>query len=204
MDATAVAMYGIKIGAITSLVAATLGVIAVLVSTFLAEPLKIKAQNKAKADNLRLALYKEMVFNFLWLDSVEHGDWDTFSELPVTSIINQIEPNLRRECYEQAINGQLETFYQLKESILFHNIYSTLSDVPRTNAAAIRDRQQTQQKIYPAIYTACRVYVITVAQAFDDGRLDKEFLRKAVDELMSTLVIQRAQHYREWSLEGEG
>ena len=174
------------------------------VTAFFAEPTKLYFQNRARLNNLRLALYKEMVYNFLWLDFVERGNWDEQSDASVTSVI-EIEGNTRRECYEQAITSQLDAFYQLKEAILFNDIYATLGNVSRWNHDALRDSElHRQKKVHPALFTAVRSYVISVAKGFDDSSLDKGFLRKAVDEKLYSLVLERAQHYHEWSAQGEG
>jgi len=102
-----------------------IGTISGFLIAFLAEPIKIHFQNQAKSRNLRIAIYKEIFFNYSLIKWHFEND----------SIHNYTEEGkylLQTECYKYAINQELSLFYQLNEAISVNAIYGyymALSDV---------------------------------------------------------------------------
>ena len=175
------------------------------VTAFFAEPVKLYFQNRDKLKSLRTALYKETISNFVWLDFIDHGNWDRDSDLSVKIVVDQIEPNLRDDCYRQHIATQADTFYQLKEAILFGNLYGTLSNIHHFRDDAVtQEKQKEQGMVFSGLHTACRTYVFLVVGAFDDGTLDRGFLSEIVDDQTHRLVMERANRYHKRSSKGEG
>ena len=78
---------------------------------FFAEPVKNYYEHNAKLEDLRIALYKEMYINFLFLrgltpEGYSLSKWRTdFSEF-----------TLRIECYKHALENEVALFYQLNEA----------------------------------------------------------------------------------------
>jgi hypothetical protein len=88
-----------------------IGTLSGFIIAFFAEPVKTYFQNSAKLEDLRIALYKELLINYLSLknlvsDGYSLSQWRTdFSEF-----------TLRNECYKHALENEISLFYQLNEA----------------------------------------------------------------------------------------
>lgn len=82
-----------------------------LITAFLAEPIKTYYQSKSDLKYLRIALYKEMFFNYQlisgWVQELK-GDY-TFGS-------SMLKNTLRAECYKHAVESQTSLFYRLHET----------------------------------------------------------------------------------------
>src|SRR5215216_6605487 len=82
------------------------------VIAFFAEPVKIYFQNRAKLNDLRVALYKKLLANYVSLYFLIQDK----SPLSGSKKANYYRMPLRRECYEHALENEISLFYRLNES----------------------------------------------------------------------------------------
>lgn len=88
---------------------------------FFAEPVKTYFQNRAKLYNLRIALYKEIIFNYGCLLPLNEDSFKSDRD-------NIINHTLRTECYRHAIQNELTLFYQLSEAATINILYGMVLD----------------------------------------------------------------------------
>lgn len=106
-----------------------IGTVSGFLIAFFAEPVKIYFQNASKKKSLRLALYGELINNFMSLHFFLNG-LDRSSEDRVAEAYSKLSTlMLKVDVYRFAISQELYLFYQLKEQSLFtetHTIASTI------------------------------------------------------------------------------
>lgn len=107
----------------------TIGTVAGFVIAFFAEPVKIYFQNASKKKSLRLALYGELINNFMNLHFFL-GGLDRSSEDRVAEAYSKLSTLiLKVDVYRFAISQELYLFYQLKEASLFASTYAIASTI---------------------------------------------------------------------------
>lgn len=90
------------------------------ITSFLGEPIKSYFENKNKLNNLRIALYKELIINYHQLNIPNEEDGKLLIDLIMQN-------GIRTECYRYAVENNLTLFYQLSESIVISELYNTFS-----------------------------------------------------------------------------
>lgn len=78
---------------------------------FFAEPVKNYFENRAKLNNLRIALYKELLNNYKNVAMVIRG-----KDIAFKSRVKVLRNALRTECYKHALENEVSLFYRLEEA----------------------------------------------------------------------------------------
>jgi hypothetical protein len=81
------------------------GMLAAFLVAVFAEPIKNRWENKSKLENLRLALYKELIQNYFLL-SHHRIDHDNDAFTPAYVALH----GLRTECYEHVLQNEIPCF----------------------------------------------------------------------------------------------
>jgi len=158
----------------TTLIVTIIGMIAAFLTASFAESIKNYFQNKAKLQNLRIALYKEIIFNYTCL--LKSDLTPDLSDRIRPSAIQRI---VNIECYKQAMQNELIFFYQLSES----DRISTLDGVIINTLLLVPFSESTTEytKIsYEAFYSLALSFMENVAKDFYSGMLDKKTLGRIV------------------------
>ena len=101
-----------------------IGTISGFIIAFFAEPVKTFFSNKSKLSKLRLALYKELIQNFLMLElALDEFRKDNNSNILVG------QPLMLVECYRYAMSQETTLFYELKEARLLNSFYKILDAI---------------------------------------------------------------------------
>jgi len=164
---------------------------------FFAEPVKIYFQNRAKLKDLRLALYKELIHNWILLTPFAE---DSNKNDP-SIVLGVVWFGLRTECYKKALENELPLFYRLDESSTINMLH--------VNLAIVRDSVEEQEKDskYDIPYTqsACKSYVGTLAEYFWNGLLLRNIAKKQLPEKDYLRLLESGrdfhiekQHPKEW------
>lgn len=98
-----------------------IGTISGFIIAFFAEPIKRHFENKSKLKHLRIALYKEMIQNFLMLE----GTLNDFRSNEKSNIMVG-QPLLITDCYRHIVSQETALYYQLKEARLINMFYKLL------------------------------------------------------------------------------
>ena len=116
---------------------------------FLAEPVKTYFQNRAKLRNLRIALYKELINNYFALTHYTAQDDFGFFTAEYTA-----RHSLRTECYKQALQNDLSSFYELVEANAINVLYAHISMIMNvTSDLTSIFGKRGVKKATPPIYT---------------------------------------------------
>src|SRR5260221_13126443 len=99
-----------------------IGTISGFVIAFFAEPIKRYFENKSKLQYLRIALYKEMIQNFLMLEST----LDDFRNNEKSNIMVG-QPLMIDDCYRYVVSQETALYYQLTEARLINSFYKLLN-----------------------------------------------------------------------------
>ena len=165
---------------------AILGVIAGFITAFLAEPVKIYFQNRARFSNLRMGLYKEMCNNYVTCKSFLEGvqkerdalskeDAEQKEKVTLEGHIWSIKTGLRTECYQQAITTDVYLFYQLPEANLINFIHNAMSAILLSTNSEFTARHSVS---LGDLITWCNGYVEFIFNAAYAGDLDQKALKE--------------------------
>ena len=134
------------------------------VTPLLTEWVKNTLQHKNKLHNLRIALYKEMLSNYVVLNiAVE-------SENPLEPRLASLRQSLRVECYEDLLANDVSLFYQMKEALSI----STLQGI----VAFIKELANSPNSKKEDDFIAwCREYVETFEIYVHDESLQPKVLK---------------------------
>jgi hypothetical protein len=168
-----------------------LAFIAAFLTAFLAEPVKTYVQNRQNIANLRLALYKELIYNYTYLDGLRNS----FDEAKKATMLMYLSGNFTftTHCYEQAISSKVEMFYQLREASLFKSVYSLLSlavKLPTMKEVGVWEAL-SQESYAPAMRDAVMTFMRTVEMHAYEGTLDNEILKKNMPEQKYSELLER-------------
>ena len=163
-----------------------IGTFSGFIVAFLAEPVKIYFQNRAKINNLRLAIYKELLYNFLLCKNIESkkGIKEPPSKGNLSGIVSLVNTSIRNECYKDAVTNNIHLFYKLDEVLSVHSLYGTLSEIPE---AARRELPSVKGHEKEPAYLKLRIGMISESagvfcnryiSGFKKGYLDKSLLKK--------------------------
>jgi hypothetical protein len=140
------------------------------VIAFFAEPVKTWFQDRAKVNELRLALYNEILMNYEFLDNILNKipSKDEISNLP-TFTVNYF---VQIDCYKYAISQEIKTFYRLRESAYVSGVYKDL--------VALIDISEKNQNgvIGSTMQSLVGGYIDVVEGGIRSGNLDKEIASK--------------------------
>ena len=112
-------------------VVAILGVVAGFIAAFFAEPVKSWFAEKAKLQNIRLSLYKEIAQNLFFLNSLINSlnDGDTSDIFDWLVLENWIS----NKCYNSIIENSVDEFYRLDEVIYIDAAYKWINLLLQTS-----------------------------------------------------------------------
>jgi hypothetical protein len=167
---------------------AVLGVVAGFITAFFAEPVKIHYQNRARIDNLRIGLYKEMYHNYvvckLHYQSLKaeiessREMIDEYKLIAVDNDIALIRSELRHECYQQVLKNEPFLFYQLPEAT---HINFTENEISRfldlLNSDLTIDGSLASLEEFKMM---CYRYATDFAGAIYMNKLDKRVIKKSI------------------------
>ncbi len=178
MSANVISLIGIVVTAYVTVLGMIAAFVTASVAAFLAEPIKEYFQNKTRLNNLRTALYKEMMHNYTWMDYDYEADTDDFALALGGGAIHAF----RNECFRLALANNVELFYQLAEAPDINIIYSVIGGT----GGEFPHRNNLQ-----SVVQACRGYVSIVSTKFVAGQLDREVLKRIVTPVAYQSVIER-------------
>jgi hypothetical protein len=153
---------------------------------FLAEPVKTYFQNRAKLKNLRIALYKEILYNYSSLKTLDL----TLSSAPFINYMGEFA--LRTECYKNAIQNEVSLFYQLEETNAINTLHNGYLNLMKDMRRGYGE-QATDELIIEKFVELSNSYRERVAVEFYRGNLDKKVLKRLVNP----------NHYQNWMKKGE-
>jgi hypothetical protein len=140
------------------------------VIAFFAEPVKNYFENKAKLRNLKIALYKEILYNYGSLKSLELST----NSMPFIRYMGEFA--LRTECYKNAIQNEVSLFYQLEETNAINTLHNGYLNLMKDMRRGYGE-QATDELIIEKFVELSNSYRERVAVEFYRGNLDKEVLK---------------------------
>jgi hypothetical protein len=90
---------------------------------FFAEPVKNYYQNLRDVERLRLAIYRELVSNYLLFDSVREA-----SNEDLSFNTERMKHAIRTECYKDALANRVLLYYQFRNTLIINMLYALLSE----------------------------------------------------------------------------
>ena len=147
-----------------------IGTVSGFLIAFLAEPVKIYFQNASKKKSLRLALYSELINNFMslhfFLSGLDRSSEDRVAEayLKLSKLV------LKVDVYGFAISHELYLFYQLKEANLFAQTYAIASTIIGWIESGKREERVLEEAIK---------YLLLTKAGIEEGDLN----RKTIDRI---------------------
>ena len=141
-----------------------IGTISGFVIAFLAEPVKGYFNNNTLRSRLRRVLYHEVYENFMLFKKLLQKDLSGISSQDF------FQRTLQKDGYEYAISNEITTFYQLKEAIIFNELYLFIKYLCQINITNNQD----------ALKEMISLYIESVENGFKDKSLDKQFMVKTV------------------------
>lgn len=163
------------------------------ITSFFAEPVKNYFQHKTKLHHLRMALYKELVSNYLLLEVFDGKDTDANT----LSIYAEIA--IRNESYKHALEKNLTEFYELREAMAINSLYGTLNMLCKLHSVNLPTIGQTlpAQEI-PKFFNAMRtVFLETMAARVYEERLNNRILRKLLNPSAYNELVNKGKEYAE-------
>jgi hypothetical protein len=147
----------------------TIGTVAGFVIAFFAEPVKIYFQNASKKKSLRLALYGELINNFMSLHFFLNG-LDRSSEDRVAEAYSKLSTlMLKVDVYRFAMSPELyHLFYQLKEQSLFTQTHTIASTIKGWIDSGKKEERVLEEAVK---------YLLLTKAGIEEGDLD----RKTID-----------------------
>jgi len=157
--------------------------------SFFAEPVKNYFQHRTKLHNLRTALYKELVSNYLLLESfsIENAD--------ANSLVIFTEMAIRIESYQYTLEHNAIEFYGLSEATAMNTLYGSLKILLKLQCMQF----PTTGKVIPSeeipkFYSAMSgVFLDAMAARAFEGRLNKRILRKLVKPAAYDELIKKGE-----------
>jgi hypothetical protein len=145
-----------------------IGTVSGFLIAFLAEPVKIYFQNASKKKSLRLALYGELINNFMNLHFFL-GGLDRSSEDRVAEAYSKLSKLiLKVDVYRFAMSPELyHLFYQLKESSLFAQTYAIASTIIGWIEAGKKEERVLEEAVK---------YLLLTKAGIEEGDLDRRII----------------------------
>jgi hypothetical protein len=141
-----------------------IGTVSGFLIAFLAEPVKIYFQGASKKKSLRLALYSELINNFMSLHFF-WSDLDRSSEDRVSEAYSKLSTLiLKVDVYRFAISQELYLFYQLKE----HSLFTQTHAIASTIKGWIDSGKEEERVVEEAIK-----YLLLTKAGIEEGDLDR-------------------------------
>jgi hypothetical protein len=145
-----------------------IGTVSGFLIAFFAEPVKIYFQNASKKKSLRLALYGELINNFMSLHFFLNG-LDRSSEDRVAEAYSKLSTlMLKVDVYRFAISQELYLFYQLKEQSLFTETHTIASTIKGWIDSGKKEERVLEEAVK---------YLLLTKAGIEEGDLD----RKTID-----------------------
>jgi hypothetical protein len=155
-----------------------IGTVSGFLIAFLAEPIKIYFQNASKKKSLRLALYSELINNFMnlrfFLGGLDRSSKDRVAE--AYSKLSKLI--LKVDVYGFAISQELYLFYQLKEANLFAQTYAIASTIIGWIESGKREERILEEAIK---------YLLLTKAGIEEGDLN----RRTIDRIFGKGVAKK-------------
>ncbi len=157
---------------------------------FFAEPVKNYFTVRAKLHNLRIALYKEMIHNYITINTLNAHRNDEQPEITL-----YLTRGFRIECFKNALQNELSLFYQLNETsaiivvqgiaegiINFSNDVKSLISEPFSN-----------RELFLGIQTLSKEFQDTFAFSFYTGMFDLKILKRLSGKEAYQQVLEKGK-----------
>jgi hypothetical protein len=161
---------------------------------FLAEPVKVFFQNRIRKQNLRVALYKEILSNYAFLSTyletyrlsldISKDSMSGYSEYVRKEFANFSGHLFRTECYKHALSQELPLFYQLTEAMMVNALYTSLNMILEPPTDPMTDKRQLD-------ISFAEDYLDTLAIEIEAGTFDKNLLVKISDKKTVKEILER-------------
>ena len=180
------------------------------VISFLAEPVKNYFANRAKLHNLRIALYKEMLSNYIFMKA--YGE-NTSSFRPE----NVVQIVIRRECYTQSLENEVYLFYQLNEAhqinVLQGSVLAKIFE-RSTETTRLLDKSRTMKlaekspdfdsKVLDHFREMCNSYARIFAICCYQRSFNREIIEKLTNQPQYEEIMKRGKESSEQGIKTEG
>jgi hypothetical protein len=165
-----------------------IGMLLAFIAAFFAEPVKRFFDNKSKIQQLRKALYKELLHNYtkLRIFSEDTGYLNKeYIELINTNILST-------ECYKQIKQNDSVLFFQLPESIVIDAQYSCLSWLNPYNAIEKKSADKEKTYINTFLHFA-NTFLSGLIESFYLGELRKEVLKEITTPKQYQMIMEKGK-----------
>jgi hypothetical protein len=162
-----------------------IGMIVAFLTAFLAEPVKSYFQNRAKLHNLRNALYKELIYNYValsqYIEQQRAGRGVDYGELT--------QHLIRTECYKNALQNELSLFYQLDEANRINLFHGSLTRIIASASSEIEDSTLS----HFAVSLACNGFLKLFESGIYKGSIDKNTVRQLLSKTAYQEIMARGK-----------
>lgn len=156
-----------------------IGTISGFIIAFFAEPVKRYFETKSKIQHLRVALYKEMIQNFLMLEST----LDDFRSNEKSNIMVG-QPLMIDDCYKYVVSQEPALYYQLKEARLINMFYKLLNMLVKIPEGGKEFRTVSAKDIIEGM-------VGLIQGGLETGTLDKKLSQKVISKKEIEKILNR-------------
>lgn len=170
----------------------TLTIIGMIVAFLTASITPIIAEavkNRTRLQNLEMALYREMLYNFLALRVLDMQD------VPLDERIVLINNDgLRVECYKHALQNELSLFYQLAESGTINILQGRIKQIIAlaTDIKSLSDEEKIQRHLKELVRNSS-IFQTIFASANFDGTLNNALIRSITSTREFNLIKNKAE-----------
>jgi hypothetical protein len=162
---------------------------------FFAEPVKNYFQDRAKLRNLRIALYKEVFYNYTVLSESRMKIIEDEAEVAIGDYLSQRV--LRTECYKHALENEISLFYQLDEAHMIHilegrllgqimNLYGDMNN--------LLGEEVSRADINPAFAMLSRSFQNSFAILVYVGTLQAKVLKKIISKDEYLKLVEKGKN----------
>jgi len=148
----------------------------------LAEPIKLFFQDHVKRQNIRRAIYSEIISNYLAFDTLfgknleSKIDWIEDSGKFSDEFAHGIRHLIKIDCFTYAVTQEATAYYQMKEATSFNYIYSTLKAV--LEWAEMNKTTQKSSRLRPQGFI--EEFVRSIKENIRQGSFDRRLVKSIV------------------------
>jgi hypothetical protein len=180
----------------------TIGTLSGFIVAFFAEPVKLFFQNRAKKENLRRALYHEMICNYYLIKefvdeavrenlNADPDEKDTKLDKFFSSLREGSDFMIRMECFQYTVQNENFTLYQLRDASLINSIYGRLKGI--STWLIVEDSPKKRSKLESLI----KDYLSQMDDGLKYGMFDAKTVRKilgcSVEEFLNPKAVKQEE-----------
>jgi hypothetical protein len=159
-----------------------IGTLSGFIIAFFAEPIKRYFENKSKLQHLRIALYKEMIQNYLMLESTLN---DFRNNEKSNIMVGQ--PLMIDDCYRYVVSQETALYYQLTEARLINSFYKLLNMLIKIPEGEKAFRTVSAKDIIDAM-------VGLIHSGLEMGTLDKKLAQSVTSKRELENILERLKN----------